>query len=91
MDDAKSLIPPRKTRIQKRRTVIENKKKDLAKELKMRIEMRQVGVDVVCWSRNVLLDDKPLFELKYKADKSSLRLPPDDQEAWKFKPRGQSG
>jgi len=32
--------------------------------------------------------DQPLFELKYKTDKSSLRLPPDDQEAWKLKPRG---
>lgn len=33
MDDAKSLVPPRKARIQKRRTVIENKKRGLAKEL----------------------------------------------------------
>lgn len=33
-------------------------------------------------------DDRPLFELKHKEDKSALRIPPDDREAWKFKPRG---
>lgn len=33
-------------------------------------------------------DDKPLFELKHKDDKTSLRLPPDEQEVWKLKPRG---
>ena len=38
------------------------------------IEMRQVGVDVVCWSRNVLLDDKPLFE-RYHDGKYIDRLP----------------
>jgi hypothetical protein len=52
------------------------------------IEMRQVGVDVVCWSRNVLLDDKPLFE-RYHDGKYIDRLPvaraalkPGDHTLW---------
>lgn len=34
-------------------------------------------------------DDQPLFELKHKEDKTTLRLPPNDLEIWKFKIRGE--
>lgn len=52
------------------------------------IEMRQVGVEVVCWARNVLLDDKPFFE-RFHDGKYIDRLPiaravlkPGDHVLW---------
>jgi len=52
------------------------------------IEMKTLGVDVVCWARNVLLDDKPVFE-RYHEGKYIDRLPiaranlnPGDHTIW---------
>ncbi|MCX5658093.1 MAG: PQQ-binding-like beta-propeller repeat protein [Planctomycetota bacterium] len=38
------------------------------------VVMQQVGIDVVCWARNVLLDGKPMFE-RYHEGRYIDRLP----------------
>ena len=38
------------------------------------VEMKTIGVDVVCWARNVTLDGKPVFE-RYHEGKYIDRLP----------------
>ena len=52
------------------------------------VEMKALGVDLACWSRNVLLDGKPIFE-RYHDGKYIDRLPiaradlpPGDHTVW---------
>ena len=52
------------------------------------VEMQQVGLDLVCWARNVLVDGQPAFE-RYHGDKYIGRLPvarvklnPGDHMLW---------